>query len=201
MQDQNESSRDNAENTIEVTEMAPAAPQSKRTDASSFLKDPVVATKTRALSAKAGEHRATRAAALSQWAAERATTAGNAQIKVLTDLGKSHCPRKSSVGLLVAYPPRGSTPPHCHAGASVSTFVIEGTVLNKMRNEPTQVFEQGGSWFEALGCHHRVSDNYSATESAKLLATLIVDTEVVEKGEIAALVVYDEEYRDISHKD
>jgi quercetin dioxygenase-like cupin family protein len=111
-----------------------------------------------------------------------------------------NCPGKSSVGLLVTYPPNGSTPPHRHAGASVSAYVIEGAVLNKMNDGPTQVFEQGGSWFEAPGCHHRVSDNYSATEGAKLLATLIVDTEVVEKGGIAALVEYDEEYKDIAHK-
>jgi hypothetical protein len=69
-----------------------------------------------------------------------------------------------------------------------------------MNDEPTRVVEQGGSWFEAPGCHHKVSENYSAVESAKLLATLIVDTEVVEKGGVAALVVYDDEYRDIGLK-
>ncbi|PTB34726.1 hypothetical protein M441DRAFT_206060 [Trichoderma asperellum CBS 433.97] len=108
-----------------------------------------------------------------------------------------NCPGKSSVGLLVTYPPRGATPPHRHAGASVSAFVIEGTVLNKMNDDSTRMVEQGGSWFEAPGCHHKVSENYSAAESAKLLATLIVDTEIVEKGGVAALVVYDDEYKDI----
>lgn len=68
-----------------------------------------------------------------------------------------------------------------------------------MNDGPTQVFEQGESWFEAPGCHHKVSDNYSLTGSAKLFATLVVDTEVVEKGGVAALVEYDEEYQDISH--
>jgi quercetin dioxygenase-like cupin family protein len=111
-----------------------------------------------------------------------------------------NCPGKSSVGLIVTYPPRGSTPPHRHGGASVCAYVIAGTVLSKMNDEPTRVFEQGGSWFEAPGCHHRVSDNYSTTEQAKLLATLIVDTEVVEKGGLAALVVYDDEYKDVAVK-
>ena len=109
-----------------------------------------------------------------------------------------NCPGKLCVGLLVTYSPNGSTPPHRHAGASVTAYVIEGTIVSKMNNEPTQVFEQGETWFEAPGCHHKVSDNYSQTEPAKLLATFVVDTAVVEKGGVAALVEYDEEYRDIS---
>ena len=66
-----------------------------------------------------------------------------------------------------------------------------------MNDEPTKVFEAGESWFEAPGCHHKVSNNYSATEPAKLLATLIVDAEVVEKGGVEALVEFDEEYKDV----
>ncbi|PNP45042.1 hypothetical protein TGAMA5MH_03091 [Trichoderma gamsii] len=111
-----------------------------------------------------------------------------------------NCPGKSSVGLLVTYPPRGSTPPHRHGGASVCAFVVEGTVLTKMNDGPTRMVEQGGSWFEAPGCHHKVSENDSATEFAKLLATMIVDTDVVEKGGVAALVVYDDEYKDVGLK-
>lgn len=64
-----------------------------------------------------------------------------------------------------------------------------------MNESPTRVVTAGESFFEAPGCHHRVSETYSATEGAKLLATMIVDTEVVEKGGVAALVEVDEEYR------
>lgn len=64
-----------------------------------------------------------------------------------------------------------------------------------MNDGPTKVFEKGGTWFEAPGCHHKVSDNYSATEEAKLLATFVIDSEVVEKGGVEALVEIDEEYR------
>lgn len=79
----------------------------------------------------------------------------------------------------------------------MSVLVLEGAVLNRMNDEPTRVFTKGGSFFEAPRCHHKVSDNYSTTESAVILATLVVDTEVVERGGIAALTVFDEEYRDI----
>ncbi|KAL2201627.1 cupin domain-containing protein [Sarocladium strictum] len=106
-----------------------------------------------------------------------------------------NCPGKYSIGLLVTFPPNASTPPHRHAGASVSVLVLEGAVLNKMNKEPTAIFENGESFFEAPGCHHKVSDNYSKTEQAKILATLVVDYEVVDKGGIEALVVIDDEYR------
>jgi len=106
-----------------------------------------------------------------------------------------NCPGKSCVGLLVTFPPNASTPPHRHAGASLSALVLEGTVLNKMNDGPTHVIGAGGTFFEAPGCHHKVSANYSTTEPAKIFATLVVDTEVVDKGGIEALVVIDEEYR------
>jgi hypothetical protein len=64
-----------------------------------------------------------------------------------------------------------------------------------MNKEPTVIFKKGESFFEAPGCHHKVSDNYSTTEQAKILATLVVDHEVVDEGGIEALVVIDDEYR------
>lgn len=67
-----------------------------------------------------------------------------------------------------------------------------------MNDGPTEVFEKGESFFESPGCHHRVSDNYSLTSTATLFASFVVDTEVLEKGGPAALVEYDEEYKDIS---
>lgn len=106
-----------------------------------------------------------------------------------------NCPGKSCVGFLVNFVPNAATPPHRHAGASVCAFVLEGTLLNKMNDSPTRVVTAGESFFEAPGCHHKVSETYSATEGAKLLATMVVDTEIVEKGGAAALVVIDEEYR------
>ncbi|RYP21647.1 hypothetical protein DL765_002108 [Monosporascus sp. GIB2] len=106
-------------------------------------------------------------------------------------------PGKSIVGVVVSFGPNASTPPHRHGGASVTAYVLEGTLLNKMNDEPTQVITTGGSWYEAPGCHHKISDNYSATEPAKLLATFVVDTKVVEEGGLAGLVQVDEEYRDV----
>ena len=77
------------EDTIEVVEMAPAAPKSKRTEISLHLKERVVATKVKALTAKAGERPAAMAATSNQLAHEKANASASAQIKVLTDLVKS----------------------------------------------------------------------------------------------------------------
>jgi quercetin dioxygenase-like cupin family protein len=106
-------------------------------------------------------------------------------------------PGKSSIGLLVDFPPNSSTPPHTHGGAAISVFVIKGTVLNKMNSGPTHVIPAGGTWFEHPGCHHVTSDNFSTTEPAQILATMVVDTKVVEEGGPGALVVLDPEYADI----
>lgn len=77
----------------------------------------------------------------------------------------------------------------------MSAFVISGSLLNKMNDDPMKVIEAGGTWYEAPGCHHRISDNASKTEEAVLLATMIVDTEALEKDGVGALIQIDEEYR------
>jgi quercetin dioxygenase-like cupin family protein len=101
---------------------------------------------------------------------------------------------------LVDFPPNASTPPHTHAGASVSVYVLKGSLLNKMNDGPTQVIPAGGTFFEAPGCHHVTSDNYSTTEPAQILATMVVDTKIVEEGGVAALVVIDPEYLEFVNK-
>ncbi|KAF4619073.1 hypothetical protein G7Y89_g14773 [Cudoniella acicularis] len=77
------------EDTIEVIETAPAAPQSKRPEVSSHLKERIAATKVKALTAKAGVRPTTTTATSNQLAHEKANTSASAQINVLTDLVKS----------------------------------------------------------------------------------------------------------------
>jgi hypothetical protein len=64
-----------------------------------------------------------------------------------------------------------------------------------MNDDPMKVIQSGGTWYEAPGCHHRISDNASKTEEAVLLATMIVDTEALERDGMGALIQIDEEYR------
>ncbi|KAJ5988095.1 hypothetical protein N7481_003305 [Penicillium waksmanii] len=108
-----------------------------------------------------------------------------------------NCPGKTIVGMLVEYPPNGATPPHRHGGASVSAYVIRGSVLNKMNEDPMRIIEHGGSWYEAPGCHHRISSNASQTESAAFFVNFVLDSEKLEQEGPSVLVQYDEEYKDI----
>ena len=75
--------------------------------------------------------------------------------------------------------------------------VISGTSYNKMNCSPTQRIKQGESWYEEPGCHHVTSANASDTEPLELLATFVVETKVIVEGGPAALVVVDEEYKDV----
>ena len=110
----------------------------------------------------------------------------------------ANCPGKSAVGVVVDFGSWAATPPHRHGGASVAVYVLEGAVVNAMNDEPAHVVQAGGSWYEAPGCHHRVSDNCSAEHPARLLAVFVVDTVVLEEGGgLDALVEIDEEYRDM----
>lgn len=108
-----------------------------------------------------------------------------------------NCPGKTIVSLKVEFAPNASTPPHTHAGAFVAVNVVSGYVYNKMNENPMAIFGPGEVFFENPGCRHRISDNASATEPATIVATLIVDTKVVNEGGIEGLVVIDEEYRDV----
>lgn len=74
--------------------------------------------------------------------------------------------------------------------------MLEGAILNKMNDEPVKVLAAGESWYEAPGCHHRVFENNLATEMTTVVATYVVDTDVVMERGLAALTVVDEEFRD-----
>ena len=65
--------------------------------------------------------------------------------------------------------PRG----HHHPG-SVYVYVTEGAVRLGVEGQPVQVVEAGGSFFEAVGAHHIITENASATEPARAIAVMIV---------------------------
>lgn len=107
----------------------------------------------------------------------------------------TNCPGKSIVGIRIDFPPNGSTPPHRHGGCSVSAYVVSGSVFNKMNSDPMKVINATETWYEAPGCHHRISDNASKTEPAVVFASMVLDTEDLERDGMGALIQIDEEYR------
>lgn len=107
-------------------------------------------------------------------------------------------PGKCIIGLLVKYPPNGSSPPHRHGGASVVGYLIEGTLHNKMNDDPIKVLKKGETWYEAPGCHHKLSENNNQTEPLTFLATFVIDKKAVDEQGLRALIQMDEEYSDVT---
>ena len=85
-------------------------------------------------------------------------------------------PGKRVVSRVIDYPPGGGSTPHRHArSAFIYAYVLSGLIRSQVDDEPARVYRPGETWFESPGAHHRVSENASDTEPARLLAVIIVD--------------------------
>jgi quercetin dioxygenase-like cupin family protein len=90
-------------------------------------------------------------------------------------------PGKSITAIVVSYAPGGKSPSHRHArSAFIVGYVLSGAIRSQVNDGPVQVFNAGESWTEQPGAHHRVSENASTTEPAKLLAIFVADTNETE---------------------
>lgn len=86
-------------------------------------------------------------------------------------------PGKRLESRVVDYPPGARSIPHRHAGSAfIYAYVLEGEVRSQVDEEPARVYRTGEGWFEKPGAHHRVSENASDTQPARLLAVFILDT-------------------------
>jgi len=86
-------------------------------------------------------------------------------------------PGKSLVAVIVDYPPGGKSTSHRHAASAfIYAHVIAGSVRSQVDDQPVKVYRAGEGWSENPGAHHRVSENASDTEPAKLLAVFVVDS-------------------------
>ena len=97
-------------------------------------------------------------------------------VTVAADEPIPNLPGKRLVSHIVDYPPGASSAPHRHArSAFIYAYVLSGEIRSQVDDEPARVYRAGEAWFESPGAHHRVSENASDTEPARLLAVLIVD--------------------------
>jgi quercetin dioxygenase-like cupin family protein len=88
-----------------------------------------------------------------------------------------NCPGKSIKSVLVEYGPGGYSPDHTHAkSAFIYATVLEGAIRSQVNDGPVTTYQAGQSFSELPGDRHRVSANASETQSAKLLAVFVVDT-------------------------
>ena len=85
-------------------------------------------------------------------------------------------PGKRLVSRIIEYPPGGGSVSHRHArSAFIYAYVLSGLIRSQVDDEPARVYRPGETWFESPGAHHRVSENASDTEPARLLAVIVVD--------------------------
>ena len=96
-------------------------------------------------------------------------------VTVAADEPIPNLPGKRLVTHIVDYPPGVSSVPHRHGSAFVYAYVLSGAVRSQVDDEPVRVYRPGETWFERPGSYHRVSENASDTEPARLLAVLIAD--------------------------
>jgi quercetin dioxygenase-like cupin family protein len=97
-------------------------------------------------------------------------------VTVAADVPIPNLPGKRLVSHIVDYPPGGGSVPHRHArSAFVYAYVLSGQIRSQVDDGPARVYRPGETWFESPGAHHRVSENASDTEPARLLAVVIVD--------------------------
>lgn len=97
-------------------------------------------------------------------------------VTVAADKAIPNLPGKRLVSHVVDYPPGARSDSHRHgSSAFIYAYVVSGAIRSQVDDEPVRVYRAGEIWFETPGAHHRVSENASDTEPARLLAVLIAD--------------------------
>ena len=74
----------------------------------------------------------------------------------------------------VRFAPGESSPPHKH-GCAVVVYVVDGAVRMQVRGGPDSTYHRGETFHERPTDIHQVSANASATDSARITATLLCD--------------------------
>src|ERR1700730_11095925 len=97
------------------------------------------------------------------------------------NLGQQSIPSNLSIkGVLVEYGPGGYSPGHMHAkSAFIYATVLEGAIRSQVNDGPVTTYRAGASFSEFPGDRDVVSANASTTESDRLLAVFVVDTDEI----------------------
>ena len=82
-------------------------------------------------------------------------------------------PGKIFTSVIVTFPPGAKADPHRHGEAFVYAYVLSGEVRSQLDDQPAKVYRTGESWFEPPGARHKVTENVSKAELAKLLVVFI----------------------------
>lgn len=117
------------------------------------------------------------AAACVSAAAAQDGSAKPSKVTLVFDRVLPNVPGKSMRGVLVEYPPGGSSVAHTHPkSAFIYATVLEGAIRSQVNAGPVTTYRAGENWTEQPGDHHLVSANASTTEPARLLAVFVLDS-------------------------
>ncbi len=75
---------------------------------------------------------------------------------------------------VVSFAPGAEAPQHRHPG-HVFVYVLEGEIVSQLDDGPADTFKAGDSFYEPTNGLHAVTKNPSATETAKILVTMIME--------------------------
>jgi quercetin dioxygenase-like cupin family protein len=97
-------------------------------------------------------------------------------VKTVFERAIPNTPGKTLIALEVTYAPGGKSPSHFHPkSAFIYAHVTSGAIRSQVGDGPVEVYQAGEGWYEDPGSHHKISENASATEPAKLLAVFVSD--------------------------
>jgi quercetin dioxygenase-like cupin family protein len=114
--------------------------------------------------------------ALSNPAAAHTQPPGSDSVTPVFEHAIPNIPGKTLVSVVVDYPPGGKTGPHHHAkSAFIYAHVLSGAIRSQVDDGPDKIYRAGEIFFETPGSYHRISENASTTEPARLLAVFVLD--------------------------
>jgi quercetin dioxygenase-like cupin family protein len=58
----------------------------------------------------------------------------------------------------------------------VYAYVLSGAIRSQLDDQPARIYRTGEDWVEAPGAFHKLTENASNTEPAKLLAIFVAKT-------------------------
>jgi quercetin dioxygenase-like cupin family protein len=85
-------------------------------------------------------------------------------------------PGKTFTSSIVSFPPGARAAPHRHGEAFVYAYVLSGSVRSQLDDQPAKVYRTGDDWYEAPGTHHKLTENTSKSEPARLLVVFVAPT-------------------------
>ena len=103
------------------------------------------------------------------------SAAGAGHEHVVFSTALPNVPGKTLTAVVVDYAAGGTSPAHQHAG-SVFAYVLSGAIRSEnSATGPVKTYQAGEAFFEPPGSVHRISENASQSEPAKLLAVFVAD--------------------------